>query len=67
MNGKIFILGLALGMAGGALIVANSKKAKDLVEKGQDEMKKQIGKVKKKSKKSEKDKSDSSEDETEGE
>ena len=36
METKIFICGLFLGMIGGALIVANSKCAKDTIEKGQD-------------------------------
>lgn len=35
---KMFCMGLALGMVGGALIVANSHKARTLVKKGQDEM-----------------------------
>lgn len=66
MNCKMFVLGLAVGMIGGAILVANSKKAKDLVEKGQDEVKKQIGKIKKKSKKSQK-KNGDAEDKTETE
>ena len=33
-----FIAGLALGMIGGALIVANSNRTRSLVKKGQDEM-----------------------------
>lgn len=33
-----FCLGLALGMAGGALIVANNYKARSLVKKGQQEI-----------------------------
>ena len=47
MNTQLLI-GLALGMIGGALIVVNSKKAKSLVEKGQQEVKKQIKKAQKK-------------------
>ncbi len=35
---KMFCLGLALGMVGGALIVANNYKARSLVKKGQDEV-----------------------------
>ncbi len=35
---KIFCLGLALGMVGGALIVANSYKARSLVKKSQAEL-----------------------------
>jgi len=31
-------MGLVLGMVGGALIVANSHKARTIVKKGQDEM-----------------------------
>lgn len=33
-----FIAGLALGMIGGALIVANSNRTRTLVKKGQEEM-----------------------------
>jgi len=33
-----FILGLALGMAGGALIVANNCKLRNLVKKNQEDM-----------------------------
>ncbi len=32
-----FVLGVALGMAGGALIVANNCKVRNLVKKNQDE------------------------------
>ena len=35
---KLFCLGLALGMVGGALIVANSYKARSLVKKSQAEI-----------------------------
>ena len=35
---KMFCLGLLLGMAGGALIVANSYKARALVKKSQTEL-----------------------------
>ncbi len=35
---KMFCLGLALGMVGGALIVANSYKARSLVKKSQAEI-----------------------------
>lgn len=35
---KMFCIGLALGMVGGALIVANSHKARTLVKKSQDEV-----------------------------
>lgn len=35
---KVFCLGLALGMVGGALIVANSYKARSLVKKSQAEL-----------------------------
>ncbi len=38
MEGKAFILGLALGMIGGAIIVANSNKARMLVTNGQQEV-----------------------------
>ena len=35
---KLFCLGIALGMVGGALIVANSYKARSLVKKSQAEL-----------------------------
>ena len=35
---KMFCIGLALGMVGGALIVANSCKARSLVKKSQTEV-----------------------------
>ncbi len=35
---KLFCLGVALGMVGGALIVANSYKARSLVKKSQSEI-----------------------------
>ncbi len=35
---KLFCLGVALGMVGGALIVANSYKARSLVKKSQAEL-----------------------------
>ena len=44
---KEFFLGLALGMLGGALIVTNCRQAKELIEKGQKEIKKKIKKAEK--------------------
>ncbi len=38
MESKMFIVGLALGMVGGALIVANSRKARQVVKDSQDEI-----------------------------
>lgn len=38
MEGKMFITGLLLGMVGGAIIVANSHKARQLVKDGQEEI-----------------------------
>ena len=35
---KEFIMGLAMGMAGGALIVANSCKIRKMIQKNQDEL-----------------------------
>jgi len=40
------LLGFAVGMVAGALIVANSKKAQDLVEKGKKAVKQQVEKMK---------------------
>ena len=42
---KMFCLGLALGMVGGALIVANSYKARSLVKKGQQEVMDKVDKM----------------------
>ena len=39
---KTFILGIAIGMVGGALLAVNSKKVKELVQKGEKEMKKKL-------------------------
>ena len=39
---KLFCLGVALGMAAGALIVANSYKARSLVKKSQQEVLKKV-------------------------
>ena len=36
MELKIFLVGLLAGMAGGAIIVANSKKAQKTIDKAQD-------------------------------
>ena len=38
MDGKYFCIGLALGMVGGAIIVANSSKARQMVKDGQSEI-----------------------------
>lgn len=38
MNNKTFLFGLAIGMVGGALIVANSKKARQMVQESQDQV-----------------------------
>lgn len=43
--GKDFAVGLALGMVGGALIIANSYKARKLVKDGQEEIKKKASKL----------------------
>ena len=40
------LLGFAVGMVAGALIVANSKKAQDVIEKGKKAVKQQIEKIK---------------------
>lgn len=42
---KMFCLGLALGMVGGALIVANSYKARSLVKKSQAELLEKVDKM----------------------
>lgn len=38
MNGTYFCVGLCLGMIGGAIIVANSQKARQIVKDGQEEI-----------------------------
>lgn len=45
-----FIIGLALGMVGGALIVANSVKARTLIKDGQDELAQKVKGLKNKKK-----------------
>ena len=40
-----FILGVALGMAGGALMVANNCKLRNLVKKNQDDLMKKAAKL----------------------
>ena len=40
MDGKMFLIGLSLGMLGGALIVANSQKARRMVKNSQEQLRK---------------------------
>ncbi len=47
-----FIIGLALGMVGGALIVANSVKARTLIKDGQNEITEKVKSLKNKKKNS---------------
>lgn len=51
--GKDFAFGLALGMIGGALIIANSYQARKFVKDGQQQIKAKASEVCKKKKKSE--------------
>ena len=44
---KNFAIGLALGMIGGALIVANSYKARKLVKEGQSQIKEKVSNLNK--------------------
>ena len=49
MDGKMFLIGLSLGMLGGALIVANSQKARRIVKDSQEQLRKkaeELGKCK---------------------
>lgn len=49
MDGKMFLIGLSLGMLGGALIVANSQKARRMVKNSQEQLRKkaeELGKCK---------------------
>ena len=49
-----FLCGLGLGMLGGALLVANSVKAKNAVKNGQDAIMEKMSELKKKAEKSKK-------------
>ena len=40
------LLGFAIGMVAGALIVSNNKKAQEIVEKGKKAVKQQVEKIK---------------------
>ena len=42
---KLFCLGVAIGMVGGALIVANSYKARSLVKKSQAELTQKVNEM----------------------
>lgn len=42
---KMFCMGLAIGLIGGALVVANSHKARTLVKKSQDEVMQKVDSV----------------------
>jgi len=53
MNDKFFA-GLALGMLGGALIVANSVKARKMIKDGQEQVMEKMAEVKNKAQKSDK-------------
>ena len=48
MDGKYFCIGLALGMVGGAIIVANSTKARQMVKDGQSEIRRKAEELTKK-------------------
>ena len=39
------IIGLALGLIAGAVIATSNNKARDIIEKGKDEVKKQVAKM----------------------
>ncbi|MBQ3234878.1 MAG: hypothetical protein IJA97_01830 [Clostridia bacterium] len=47
MDGKMFILGLSLGMIGGAILVANSYKARKLVRDSQEQIRKKADELSK--------------------
>lgn len=40
MDAKMFLLGLTLGMVGGALIIANNKQARSMVKESQEQIRK---------------------------
>lgn len=54
MDGKIFVCGLIMGMIGGALIVANSHKARQIIKDGQNMVTQKVDEVTKKTKKTQK-------------
>ena len=60
---KNFIFGLVLGMVGGALIVANSYKARKLVKESQEQIKEKVSCLGKNCKKQSEDLEDYEEDE----
>jgi hypothetical protein len=47
-----FLFGIVLGMLGGAVLVTNSVKARQLVREGQDQVKEKVSKMSKPTKKS---------------
>ena len=46
MDGKFFILGLSLGMIGGAVIVANSYKVRKMIKDSQEQLRKKADEIK---------------------
>ena len=61
--GKCFCAGLALGMLGGALLIANSNKARELTVKGQTEILDKLSELRKDEEKSSKSPTKKSENE----
>ena len=47
MDGKMFLIGLSLGMLGGALIVTNSQKARRIVKDSQEQLRKKADELSK--------------------
>ena len=46
METKMFIIGLSLGMIGGAMLVANSQMVRKLVKNGQSELRRKMNELK---------------------
>ncbi|MBR6737993.1 MAG: hypothetical protein IKL82_06545 [Clostridia bacterium] len=46
MECKMFIIGLSMGMIGGAILIANSHKARKMIVDGQTELRRKLDKLK---------------------
>lgn len=46
MESKMFIIGLSLGMIGGAMLVANSQMVRKLIKNGQNELQRKMNELK---------------------
>ena len=46
MDSKMFIIGLSLGMVGGAMLVANSQMIRKMVKNGQNQIRRKVNELK---------------------